>query len=226
LSFLFHTMPLFKGKKEPTPQEALQVMKDTLDMVEKREEFLQKKSNRQVEEAKKSLHEKNKKGALICMKRKKHYDQEIEKLANTKVNLETQIMAIEGATVSKEAMLAMQKGAEAMKAITNSMKIDDVENFMDDINEQYELANQLSSLIATPIGEPIDDDELLTELDELVAEEELEKEVEREVSRKAVPAKESKIRIEEEPEIIKTKQPTKKRQTEDDELETWAKTLA
>lgn len=56
-------MPLFGKKKvTPTPRESIAKLRETLDMLEKREQFLQKKVDQQTQEAKKYMQQKNKRG--------------------------------------------------------------------------------------------------------------------------------------------------------------------
>lgn len=127
-------MPLFGKKKTgPTTKDSISKLRETLDMLEKREQFLQKKCEQQVAEAKKFMQQKNKRGkilpflqtqiaaALMCLKRKKQYEGQIEKLAGARMTIEQQVMTLEGASVSKEALDAMKMGATSMKAIHKDM---------------------------------------------------------------------------------------------------------
>ncbi|RXM91615.1 Charged multivesicular body protein 4b [Acipenser ruthenus] len=63
--------------------------------------------------------------------------------------------------------------AKAMKAAHENMDIDKVDDLMQDITEQQELAQEISDAISKPVGfgEDFDEDELLAELDELEQEE-------------------------------------------------------
>ena len=53
----------------------------------------------------------------MALKRKKLYETEIEKMMNTRMNLEVQMIHIENASVNLETMDAMQTGAKALKNI-------------------------------------------------------------------------------------------------------------
>lgn len=88
----------------------------------------------------------------------------MEKMAGARATIETQVMAIENASVSLEAMNAMRQGAEAMKTIHRNMTIEDVDNTMEEIREQMDLANEISDAIAQPLGDQYDEDELQAEL--------------------------------------------------------------
>jgi len=162
-------MPLFgKKKTAPPPKESISKLRETLDMLEKREQFLQKKIDGQTAEAKKFMQQKNKRAALMCLKRKKTYESQIEKIAGARMTIEQQVMTLEGANVSLEAMNAMKMGAASMKSIHQDINIDKVDDTMEEIREQMDIANEINEAISTPLGgEVLDEDELLGELEEL-----------------------------------------------------------
>jgi len=162
-------MPLFgKKKTAPPPKESIAQLRETLDMLEKRGQFLQKKCDQQTAEARKFMQAKNKRAALMCLKRKKTYEAQMEKIAGAQMTIEQQVMTLEGANVSLEAMKAMKMGASSMKAIHQDLNIDRVDDTMDEIREQMEIANEIENAIATPLGgDVMDEDELLSELEEL-----------------------------------------------------------
>jgi len=162
-------MPLWGKKKAgPSPKESIAKLRETLDMLEKREQFLQKKIDGQTTEAKKFLAQKNKRAALMCLKRKKTYEVQMDKIAGARMTIEQQVMTLEGANVSLEAMNAMKMGAASMKSIHNDINIDNVDDTMDEIREQMDIANEINDAISQPLGgEVFDDDDLLAQLDEL-----------------------------------------------------------
>lgn len=57
----------------------------------------------------------------MALKRKKTYESQIDKLSGARLTIEQQLMTIEGAHVSLEAMNAMRMGARTMKTIHNHM---------------------------------------------------------------------------------------------------------
>jgi len=162
-------MKLFgKAKKAPTPKESITKLRETLEMLEKREAYLQNKINHELQEAKKFMAGKNKRAAMMCLKRKKTYEAQIEKIAGARMTIETQVMAIEGANVSLEAMGAMRMGAQAMKTIHKNITIDEVDNTMEEIREQMDIASEINDAISQPLGgEVYDEDELSAELEAL-----------------------------------------------------------
>jgi len=165
-------MRLFgKAKKAPTPKETITKMRETIEMLEKRENHLQNKINFELQEAKKFIAAKNKRAAMMCVKRKKAYEVQIEKMSGARMTIDAQLMAIEGASVSLDTMNVMKMGAQTMKSIHNNITIEDVDNTMEDIQEQMSIANEINEAISQPLGgAEYDEDDLNAELDALVQE--------------------------------------------------------
>jgi charged multivesicular body protein 4 len=163
-------MRLFgKKKTTPSPQDSIHRLRETIEMLTKREEFLEKKIEKELQIAKQNA-SKNKRVAIMALKRKKAYEAQVQKLSGARMTIESQLMAIEGATVNLETINAMREGAAALQGIHGSMSIDTVDNTMDQIREQMDIATEISDAIAQPLGDPIDEDELEAELAELEAE--------------------------------------------------------
>jgi len=163
-------MRLFaKKKKAPTPQETITKMRETLEMLEKRERHLQNKMNNELADAKKYMAAKNKRAAMMCLKRKKAYETQIEKMSGARMTIDTQLMAIEGANASLETMNVMKMGAQTMRAIHNNLTVEDVDNTMEEIQEQLTINNEINEAISNPIVgiNDYDEDELNAELEEL-----------------------------------------------------------
>merc|ERR1719198_2282141 len=77
---------------------AIMKLRGTIDTLGKREVHIQKKIEAQVNEAKGHLAKKTpqaRKAAMICMKRKKMYEAEIQKIQGAQMTLESQAMALE-----------------------------------------------------------------------------------------------------------------------------------
>jgi len=162
-------MNLFgRAAQKPTPQDSIMKLKNTLELLEKREKFLELKVEKEIAEAKKNA-TKNKRGALMALKRKKAYESQIDKIAGARLTIEQQVMAIEDAHINTEAFSAMRAGAGALRNIHGSLNIDDVDNVMEDIHDQMDLAKEITDAISTPVGfgQEFDDDELAKELDDL-----------------------------------------------------------
>ena len=111
----------------------------------------------------------------MALKRKKQYESQIDRIANTRMTLETQVLAIENANVNLETLTAMKQGAEAMKTIHKGMTIEKVDKTMDEIRDQMDIANEIGDVISQGVGVSgidLDEDELMAEL-ELLEQEEL-----------------------------------------------------
>lgn len=59
----------------------------------------------------------------MALKRKKAYEEQINKISGSRLTLETQVMAIENANVNLETMNAMAAGAAAMKSIHGKLYV-------------------------------------------------------------------------------------------------------
>ena len=70
-----------------------------------------------MKEARARSAKRDKKGALMALKRKKLYEKEIVKYQGARLTLEQQIISLESATINVETFKAMSTGAAAMEAI-------------------------------------------------------------------------------------------------------------
>ena len=86
------------------------------------------------------------------------------------MTLETQAINLESAQQNAATIQAMTSGKNAMAGIRAENDIDRVDDLMDDIREEMEMADEVSGALAQPV-DPLmaDDDALLAELQELEA---------------------------------------------------------
>jgi len=166
-------MSYFTGRRDPkiSAREAIVTLRTQLNMLEKKEEHLQKKIDDELRKAKANAVS-NKTVATAALRRKKAYETELDRLAGTRLTLETQVNTIESANLNAETMSAMKKGADALKVIHGSLTIDKVDSTMEAINAQRELAIEISDAISNPLnaGTEVDEDELKQELADLESE--------------------------------------------------------
>ncbi len=165
-------MPLFGPNKKAalSPKEAIAKLRESLEILEKREEYLQKRCETEASKARNFMQQKNKRAALFCLKRKRVYEQQIEKLGGARMTIEQQIMTLESANVSVQTMNAMKEGVETMKQLHKEINIDKVDDIVNDIGEQMDIANEINEAISQPLGSGLsilDDEELLKELEEM-----------------------------------------------------------
>ncbi|AYO44104.1 Vacuolar-sorting protein SNF7 [Malassezia restricta CBS 7877] len=134
----------------------------------KKEEHLLTKIDDELRKAKEHVTN-NKRAAQAALRQKKMYETELDRLAGSRMTLETQVNAIENANMNLETMRAMQRGSAALKSIHANMDIDKVDNTMDSIREEMALSNEISEAISNPVGmgHELDEEELRNELQEL-----------------------------------------------------------
>ncbi|CAO1630186.1 unnamed protein product [Parajaminaea phylloscopi] len=158
------------GKRDNTnaARDAIVGLRQQLLMLEKKEEHLNKKIADETKKAKANVTT-NKRVAQAALRQRKAYENELDRIAGTRMTLETQVNAIESANMNLETMTAMRKGADALRNIHGSLNIDRVDSTMDSIREQMDLTNEISDAISNPVGmgHDLDEDELKNELDEL-----------------------------------------------------------
>lgn len=110
---LLHWTP-GKKEKEPSPEEAVQKLKETEKILIKKQEFLELKIQEKLQTAKKHG-TKNKRAALQALWRKKRLEQQLAQTDRTLSTLEFQREAIENAATSAEVLRTMVLAAQGMK---------------------------------------------------------------------------------------------------------------
>jgi len=152
------------------PANTVVKLREAVSNQEKREEHLQRKVDAMAVEAKAKMAKRDKKGAMFAMKRRKLYEQEITKIGNVKMTLETQMMQLESAAQNAETFSAMKAGTNAMSKIHSTVGIDQVDDLMDDIREEIENGNEINEAMAQAV-DPLcaDEDDLMAELEALGA---------------------------------------------------------
>lgn len=160
----------FNNKPKEDPKQTIKNLNYSIELLTKRQEFLQFKINKEIEYAKKNG-KTNKKMALIALKRKGTYEKEIESLYGSIFNIEQQKLSIESTLMNKAVFESMKQGGNTLKEIHKDMNIDDVEDNTDDIREQLEVANEIGQTISQDVTNGLyDDDELEKELEDIALE--------------------------------------------------------
>ncbi|XP_028302176.1 charged multivesicular body protein 4b [Gouania willdenowi] len=172
MSFLGRIFGGGKSQKAATPEDAIQRLRATEEMLYKKQEFLEKKIEQELLTAKKNG-TKNKRAALMALKRKKRYEKQLGQIDGTLSTIEFQREALENANTNTEVLKNMGFAADAMKTAHGNFDINKVDDLMDEINEQQEIAQEISDVISRPVGfgEDYDEDELMAELEDLEQEE-------------------------------------------------------
>ncbi|XP_053962305.1 charged multivesicular body protein 4b [Anastrepha obliqua] len=165
---------MFGGKKDvaPTTGEAIQKLRETENMLIKKQEFLESKIEEELNIARKNA-SKNKRVALQALKKKKRLEKQLQQIDGTLSTIEMQREALESANTNTAVLTTMKNAADALKAAHKNMDVDNVHDMMDDIAEQQDVAREISDAISNPVafGADLDDEDLERELDELEQEE-------------------------------------------------------
>ncbi|XP_068215706.1 charged multivesicular body protein 4b-like [Palaemon carinicauda] len=152
----------------PTTGDAINKLRDTEELLIKKQEYLESKVEKEVATAKQNA-TKNKRVALQALKRKKKYEQQLQQIDGTLSTLEFQREALESASTNTSVLQTMGLAAKSLKAAHQHMNVDSVHEMMDDIAEQQDLAKEITEAISggLSIGDDVDEDDLLAELEEL-----------------------------------------------------------
>ncbi|KAL1129857.1 hypothetical protein AAG570_012801 [Ranatra chinensis] len=166
---------VFGGKKDdkvPTTSEAIQKLRETEGMLVKKQEFLEKKIEGELANAKQHGTS-NKRAAIQALKRKKRYEKQLQQIDGTLATIEMQREALEGANTNTAVLKVMKTASDALKNAHQHMDVEEVHEMMDGISEQQDVAKEISEAISNPVamGNDIDEDELERELEELEQEE-------------------------------------------------------
>ncbi|KAF9263458.1 Snf7-domain-containing protein [Marasmius fiardii PR-910] len=161
-------MSMFGGRKDPkqSARDAIVGLRQQLQMIEKKEEYLQKKIDEEHAKARANAVS-NKAVATAALRRKKGHETELDRLAGTRTQLEMQVNTLESANLNVETMAAMKKAADVLKGIHGKMTVEQVDATMDAVREQKAVADEIAEIISMPTGTDTDTSELEGELEEL-----------------------------------------------------------
>jgi len=105
--------------------------------------------------------------ALQALKRKKMYEQQRDQLLGQQFNIDQTSFHIESAKDTVEQVSAMKGAAVTLKATAQEMPdIDDIEDTMDDLAEQFEEMNEIQDSLGRSygVGDDVDEADLESEL--------------------------------------------------------------
>lgn len=162
-------MSYFGGRRDnkQAARDAIVGLRQQLQMIEKKEEYLQKKIDEELKKAKANAVS-NKAVATQALRRKKASEAEVDRLAGQRLQLEMQINTLESANLNAETMQALKKASDVLSGIHGYMTMDKVDATLSKIAEQREIATEIADAISGPIGaEVADEDELKAELEQL-----------------------------------------------------------
>ena len=157
----------FFGKKKiiPSTQTIIQNLYSTIDMLDKREMYLDKMILGYKNEAKKYV-KTNKPKAIMLLKKAKMNEKQLSSIYGQKENIEAQINALEQSITTNNTIMSLRQGQEAISNISEKLNTDDIEELMDNISENLVTSTEISDIMSRPIGEMYDEDDLLNELND------------------------------------------------------------
>ena len=155
----------YKKQEIISPMNVIQNMKLTLEMIEKKEKFLESNIEKFKNEARNILHT-NKPKAITLLKKAKMNEKQLLSLYGQKENLELQIFSIEQGVTNKNIISSMIEGKNIIEQLSKNMDIDNIGELMDEITETFQTSKEVTDAISRPIGELYDEDDLLKELED------------------------------------------------------------
>ena len=107
--------------------------------------------------------------ALAALRKKKNFEQEVDKIEDQKRTVDTQLYSIQNANIQYETLQAMKKGAAAMKSIHKNMNIDKVDKTIDEIRDQMDISHEISEALSSQRLGVVqeDEDDLAAELERM-----------------------------------------------------------
>ena len=208
---------MFRSKNKeniPETEDAIQKLKKTEEMLEKKQQYLEKKIDAENSTVKKYV-KTNKRLALQALKRRKRLEKQLTQIDGTLSTIEFQRETLENAETNTEVLKNMKFAADALKNVHRSLDVEDVHDTMNDIHEQMEISTEFSEAICGVGSQNFDDDELRAELD-AIEEEGLDDDEHVGMERPAIGL----------PEVPSSAPATKKKAMQDEnelkELEAWA----
>merc|ERR1719240_1517242 len=98
---------------EPTTSSAVDDTNETLELVVKREAHVERLVAKEVDAARAAVANNNQKAALECVKRKKMYEKELDRLSVQKLNLMQQEQMLHSLKFNSIVLHTQEKGAAA-----------------------------------------------------------------------------------------------------------------
>lgn len=209
--------PSTKGNVGPAAE--IEQLDRAIEILEKKIGLNETKVEQELKKAKEYNAKGNKAFALQCMKRKKQIEEQITSYYAQMSNLDTMRTKLQESALLKQVMQATRAGANRLEQDNKEMNAEQIEDEREKIQDIMDQQKAVVEALSQPLdGEYVDEDELLGELDDLMA---LDAE---EAEATKVPAKKAKVSeqpqaLPEMPSVPSSKLPVKKPvvQEEDEE---------
>lgn len=162
---------LFGKKKEidtvSPSTKAVNSIKDSIEMLNKKQIFIEKNINQLRSEASDELKNGNKNKAILLLKKVKMNEKELENIAGMLHNLELQLFAVERTIFNKEIVESIKGVNSIMTNMSGTIKIDEVTEMMDSMHEHIEDLDEIGQILSQPVGSQLSEDELLKDLEKI-----------------------------------------------------------
>lgn len=151
----------------------MQNLSEREEQLEKKKLLLERKIHDEMERAREFTKQKKKSQALMCLKKKKMYEQQLERLDALMSRVMEQRNMLEEQQTTLGVLSSMQEAAKAQKKTMQEMKIENIDNTLEEIQEVGEQMRMINEAIGQPVGvfADMDQDDLEAELAEMEAEE-------------------------------------------------------
>jgi len=152
--------------------EVIQRLKADYERLEKREAHQQQKIDALVKEAQMKGKNKDKKGALFALQKKKLIESEIQSNRGVMMNISTQINTLEAASIQSTIFNSQTQAKNQLNKMKQGINSDKVEDLMDDMRDLMDDNQQVQEALGRQLVDQ-DEDELNDELDDLLNDGEL-----------------------------------------------------
>ena len=163
-----------ENNKETNNLKIINELRENIDLIEKRNLFIETHKTKLIIEAKLKLKNNDKKGALLILNKKKKIEEEINKNQGSQLLLENQLSNLESANLNKHIINSLSKSNKAIHTLNKDLNVDTIEELMDDIQEEQDNYNTIQSIMEQPLQQIYENDDLNKELEELEELKELE----------------------------------------------------
>eukprot|EP00917_Polyrhabdina_sp_WS-2016_P032377 GHVP01069073.1.p1 GENE.GHVP01069073.1~~GHVP01069073.1.p1 ORF type:complete len:165 (+),score=58.79 GHVP01069073.1:506-1000(+) len=107
--------------------------------------------------------------AIAALKKRKLLEAQYNTVANQKMTLESQILALESAKINEMAVHSMQEARMELERCNKTASVEKVDHVIEDLQEKMADQQEISEALSTPFNTNVDfdDDDLEKELEEL-----------------------------------------------------------
>jgi charged multivesicular body protein 4 len=155
------------GAAAQTPRDAIMRLRESIETMEKREEYLQHKAEAETAAARMHLAAARRPAAANALRRRKLIDDQIEKLGRARMTLEAQAFSLENAVLTSTAVASMRAASNTLGEMNTRADAKNIDTTMEDLRDHIDVAEQMSSLLGEPINAALDDVD--DELDDILA---------------------------------------------------------